>query len=190
MRDRSAARDRCVAANVTFVRLIQTSSGTPKNKAFMIADPSGNHIEFKTYLNEAAALERLSGDRVMSQLDEREYVAHYERERAKLNGMYSREDERDACGVGRSRRHRRQTTARCGHALAISAMKVGVAPAARSTPIGKHRRRRGHFDRRAARLSSARSSRTRHTPKRGVLIFAGQIFLPRHSILARRNARA
>jgi extradiol dioxygenase family protein len=60
VQDWTAFRDRCVAANVTFVRPIQTDSpGAPEEQSkFMIADPSGNHIEFKTYPNEAAALER------------------------------------------------------------------------------------------------------------------------------------
>ena len=52
-------RVRCEVANVTFVRPVQTDNpGAPNEQSkFMIADPSGNHIEFKTYPHEAAALE-------------------------------------------------------------------------------------------------------------------------------------
>ncbi|MBL8548868.1 MAG: VOC family protein [Hyphomonadaceae bacterium] len=58
--DWEAFRARALGANVVFVRLIQTeNAGAPDEQSkFMIADPSGNHIEFKTYPNEAVALER------------------------------------------------------------------------------------------------------------------------------------
>lgn len=56
--ERYAAR--AMAAGVRFVRPIVTDRpGAPDEQTkFMIADPSGNHIEFKTYPNEQAALER------------------------------------------------------------------------------------------------------------------------------------
>lgn len=51
---------RATKAGARFVRPIATDNpGAPDEQSkFMIADPSGNLIEFKTYPNEPAALER------------------------------------------------------------------------------------------------------------------------------------
>ena len=51
--------DRATAMGAHFVRPILTErAGAPDEQSkFMIADPSGNHVEVKTYPNPAAALE-------------------------------------------------------------------------------------------------------------------------------------
>lgn len=52
--------DRVSRAGAHFVRepRVENAGLASEQSKFMIADPSGNHIEFKTYPNEAAALER------------------------------------------------------------------------------------------------------------------------------------
>lgn len=51
--------DRATAMGVQFVRPILTerAGAADEQSKFMVADPSGNHVEVKTYPNPAAALE-------------------------------------------------------------------------------------------------------------------------------------
>src|SRR5688572_12857546 len=124
----------------------------------------------------------------MSEFNEREYVSRYERERAKLEsqGLYSREDERDACGVGLvvaiDGKPRRDVVT-----LAIAALKSlwhrGAVDADGKTGDG------------AGILIDAPQGffreiveRGGHKPKSGP-IFVGQVFLPRNDFGAQERAR-
>ncbi len=117
-----------------------------------------------------------------------EEIARYERERAKLeaHGLYSRDDERDACGVGLvvalDGKPRRDVVT-----LAISALKAvwhrGAVDADGKTGDG------------AGILIDAPQDffreivdKTGHTPRAGA-IFVGQIFLPRLDLGAQERAR-
>ncbi|HWA00473.1 MAG TPA: glutamate synthase large subunit [Caulobacterales bacterium] len=124
----------------------------------------------------------------MTEFNEQDYVSAYERERAKLEaqGLYKREDERDACGVGLvvaiDGTPRRDVVT-----LALMALKSlwhrGAVDADGKTGDG------------AGILIDAPQDffreivvRGGHTPKSGP-IFVGQIFMPRNDFGAQERAR-
>ena len=124
----------------------------------------------------------------MSEFNAAGYVSTYERQRAKLEtqGLYSREDERDACGVGLvvaiDGKARRDVVT-----LALQALKSlwhrGAVDADGKTGDG------------AGILLDAPQdffreivTRGGHTPKPGP-IFVGQIFMPRNDFGAQERAR-